>query len=76
MHQRFDARTLELDPAFTQEETEIRGTASFDGEGYVFETEGTSGRIDFGVGIIWIDITESRDDNIEPGPVCLRLIEK
>lgn len=64
------------DPAFTQEETEIRGTASFDGEGYVFKTETASGRIDFGIGIIWIDITESRDDNIELGPVCLRLIEK
>lgn len=64
------------DTDFTEEEYIIRGTASFDGEGYVFETEGASGRINFGIGIIWIDIAESREENVECGPVCLRLIEK
>lgn len=64
------------DAAFTQEEAEIRGTARFDGNGYTFETETASGRIVFGVGIIWIDITESQEKNVECGPILLRLIEQ
>jgi hypothetical protein len=64
------------DTAFTEEEYLIRGTASFDGKGYVFETETVSGRIEFGIGIIWIDITESQEENVECGPILLRLIEQ
>ena len=63
------------DAAFTQDEAEIRGTARFDGNGYTFETETASGRIDFGIGIIWIDIAESAGGIIECGPLLLRFIE-
>ncbi len=64
------------DTAFTTYEAEIKATATLDGVGYVFETETVRGKIEFGVGIIWIDIIESKDENIACRPILLKLIEK
>ncbi len=64
------------DTAFTTYETEISAKATWDGKVYAFDNGTVSGRIHFGVGIIWIDIIESEDENIECSPKFLKLIEK
>lgn len=64
------------DTKFTDYEAEISAKATWDGEGYAFNSDKVRGRIHFGVGIIWIDIIESEDENIECSPIFLKLIEK
>jgi len=64
------------DTEFTTYEAEISASAAWDGKGYAFDSSTVSGRIYFGVGILWLDITESREENIKCGPIFLKLIEK
>lgn len=64
------------DTKFTNYEAEISAKATWDGKGYAFDNGTVSGRIHFGVGIIWIDVIESEDENIECSPIFLKLIEK
>ena len=62
-------RTYLLGYTYQSYEAEIKASATADGNGYVFDNGTVSGRIEFGVNTVWVDIKESKDTNIECYPL-------